>query len=196
MLVVVFLEPICMAYAVVLTAVPEELTAGESVSWSWFDSRFPASDGWVLTYTLVNASVQIQIVAAADGDKHLVEIGKAVSDAYTVGSYEWQAHVDNGTERYQVAVGVIKIVADFADQTSGLDTRTHVKKVLDLLEAAIEGRASKTQLMQMVGGVQVQYMTLDELTKQRDKYAAKYRQEQIRAGQVTPSPTIKPRFTN
>lgn len=184
-----------MAYAVVLTAVPPKLTAGESVSWTWFDSRFPAST-WTLTYSLVSASVQILITATADGDKHLVEIGKATSDAYTVGSYEWQAHVDNGTERYQVAVGVMEIVADFADQTGGIDNRSHVKKVLDALEAVIEGRASKSQLMQMVGGVQVQYMTLTEQTQLRKQYAAEYRREQVRAGQVSPSPTIKPRFTN
>lgn len=166
------------------------------MSWKWSDGDFPASESWELTYTLVKSDAQLQIVATADGDDHLVEVAAATSAAYEVGEYEWQAHVANGTERYQVAVGMLTIVTDFAGQASGFDNRSHAKIVLDALEAAIEGRASKTQMLQMVGGVQVQHMTLREQTAMRDQYAAKYRQEQVRAGKVTPSPTIKPRFTN
>ena len=56
-----------MAFAIVDIAVPDEITAGESASWKFSDTRFPASI-WTLTYTLVNAGGRIQIVAGADGD--------------------------------------------------------------------------------------------------------------------------------
>jgi hypothetical protein len=183
-----------MAYTVVDSDVPDRLVAGESASWKWSDSRFPASASWVLTYTLVNASAKITITGSADGADHLVELAKATTEAYEAGEYDWQAHVSDGTERYRVDAGVIEIVTDFAAATGGHDARSHVKKVLDALEAAIEGRASKTQLEQAVGGVQVRHMTLAEQVKLRDRYAAKYRRELVAAGKAKSRRIIKPRF--
>lgn len=183
-----------MTFAVVLDNIPSEITAGESVSWKWSDSDFPASDSWVLTYTLVNASGQIQITASADDDDHLVEIGSSTSGSYAAGEYEWQAHISNGTERYQVAVGTITIKPDFAEQSSGYDSRSHAKKVIDAIEAAIEGRASKTQMTQMVGSVQVQHMPLADQVKMLGVYRAKYRKELVAEGKAKPNRTIKARF--
>jgi len=184
-----------MAFAIVDIAVPDEITAGESASWKFSDTRFPASI-WTLTYTLVNAGGRIQIVAGADGDDHLVEVAATVSAAYTPGEYDWQAHVSNGTERYQVAAGVVLVVADFATHGSGYDSRGHVKKVLDALEAAIEGRASKVQMSQTVSGVAISYMTLDELVRMRDKYRAKYERELVASGAMQSRRLVRPRFVN
>jgi len=78
--------------------------------------------------------------------------------------------------------------------TSTASGDSHAKKVLDALEAVIEGRASKSQTMQMIGGVQVQHIPLEQLVRLRDKYAAKYRTEQVRAGEVTSNRKIKVRF--
>lgn len=183
-----------MAYTKVLDDIPSELVAGESISWSKTYSDYPASESWVLTYTLIKSDTQIQIVASDDGDDHLVEVATGVTAAYAVGTYDWQAHISNGTERYLMDVGVIKVVTDFATQASGFDSRSHNKIVLDALEAAIEGRASKTQLSQMVGKIQVQHMTLMEQTRLRDQYAARYRNELITAGKIKPRRTIKTRF--
>jgi len=183
-----------MSYVTVLNDIPKKLTAGESVSWSVSLSDYPASDSWELTYTLVKSDTRLQIVAAASGDDHLIEIAIATTAAYDPGEYEFQAHISNGTEKYQVDSGSIEVVTDFATQTTGFDSRSHNKKVLDLLEAAIEGRASKTQMSQKVGGVEVQHMALADLRKERDVYAAKYRKELVAAGTIKPSRTIKTRF--
>lgn len=151
-----------MTYVNVLNDIPAEITAGESVSWLKSLSDYPASDSWVLTYSLVKSDNQIQIVAAADGDDHLIEIPIATSTDYEVGDYAFQAHVSNGTERYQVDSGKIEIVADFAAQGSGYDSRTMLEKQIDALDAAIYGRASKTQLMQTISGMQIQHMDLEK----------------------------------
>src|SRR5574343_305597 len=107
-----------MAFTVVLDEIPAALTAGESVSWKYSNADFPATS-WTLTYTLVNAAGRIQIVATSSGSEHLVEVSSATSAGYTAGEYEWQAHVSNGTERYQIAKGVIEVLVDFATQSSG-----------------------------------------------------------------------------
>lgn len=183
-----------MPYAVVLSQIPKRLTVGESVSWKWSDTDFPATS-WTLTYTLINAGKQLQITATADGSDHLVEVTAGVSANYLPGDYEWQAHVDDGAdERYQVGSGVITIDNDFAANAYGVDNRSHVKKVLDALEASIEGRASKTQVQQTVGGVQIAHISLEDQIRLRDKYHAKYQRELVRQGKATSKRTIKVRF--
>jgi len=183
-----------MSYVTIFDKVPLQITAGDSVSWKISLSDFPASDSWVLTYSLVKSDTKIEITSQADGDDHLVEISFATSAGYTVGEYEWQARISNGTERYQVDSGVVEIVADFASQSTGYDARSHAKIVLDALEAAIEGRASKTQMSQMVGKIQVQHMTLEEQVNLRDRYKAKVRKELVNAGKIKSRRIIKTRF--
>ena len=154
-----------MSYTTVLSNIPSKLTAGESVSWSVTLDDFPASDGWGVTYTLVKSDTRIQIVSTADGISHLIEIPYTTTADYEAGEYRYQAHVSNDVERYQVADGIIKILPDFATKTTGHDARTWVEIAIDALEAAIEGRASKTQLQQSINGIQVQHLSLnDQLT--------------------------------
>ncbi len=184
-----------MTFTTVLDAIPKTITAGESISWRVSLADYPASSSWVLIYTLINADNKITITATADGVYHLIEIDMATSGAYAAGEYEWQAHVSNGVERYKVGGGLIVILVDFAAQAGGYDSRSHVKRILDALEAAMDSRASKTQLTQTVGGVQVQYMTHDQLSKARDEYQRRYDRAQLKAGRKRKR-TIKPRFTS
>lgn len=183
-----------MSYTTVLSNIPAKITAGESVSWSITLGDFPASDGWAVTYTLVKSDAQIQIVSAASGDAHLIEIPFATTAAYDAGEYHYQAHVSNAVERYQVGEGIVEILPDFATKTSGHDGRSHVKKVLDALEAVIENRASKTQMVQEIAGVQIQHMTTDQIITLRDKYFSKYMRECATAGRGKTRRIIKPRF--
>jgi hypothetical protein len=183
-----------LAYTVVGSSVPETITAGESVSWRVRLSAFPADESWVLTYTLVKTGVKISIASTADADAHLVELTAATTGAYTAGTYDWQAHVAKGTERYLVSSGIIQIAPDYATQTSGYDARTHTKKVLDALEAAVEGRASLTQLQQKVGEVQVGHMSLKDQVEMLELYRAKYRKEMVLAGKIKSRRMIKARF--
>ena len=165
-----------MAYASVLSDIPDQITAGESVSWKKSLSDFPASNGWAITYVLVKDGTQITLpVSTADGNTHVIEVPFGTSAGYTAGEYRYAAYVSNGTERYTVDEGNVEIVVDFATQVSGFDARSHLRKVLDLLEATIEGRASKTQLEHEIAGVKIKHMTLDELMNARDRYKARLR---------------------
>ena len=140
-------------------------------------SDYPASGGWTLTYALVNTSNKIAITASADGDGHLVEVAAATTVAYVAGTYDWQAYVTKDPERYQVDSGVMEILPDFAVQTGGYDARSHVKKVLDALEAMIEGKASQDQLSYAIGGRSISKLSPQEVIDWRDAYAQLYRRE-------------------
>lgn len=151
-----------MAYAQVLSAIPSKITAGTSVSWLVSLPSFPASSGWTLTYTLVSPSAQVQVTSTPSGVDHLLEVPLAESATWSPNKYSWQSHVSNGTERYQVDAGAVEILADYADATTGTDTRTWLDKAIEALQAAIAGRASATQLTQSLpNGLQVQHMTLE-----------------------------------
>ncbi len=168
------------------------------MSWITTLPDFPASAGWGLTHTLTNTSGKISFSSSpqAAGDAHLIEISTTSSAVFLPGEYRYQLHVSNGDERYLVETGPLAIVADFAAISDSYDARSHVKKVLDALEASIEGRASKTQVLQTLAGVQIQHMGLDQQIKLRGVYAAKYEQEQIAAGTKRANRIIRPRFRN
>ena len=184
-----------MPYAVVLSEIPSSINAGESLSWKWSHGTFPAPS-WTLVYTLVSAAAQIQITASASGSEHLVEITSTVSAAYDAGEYAWQAHVSKGAEKYKVGEGLVTIGEDLAAFSNGHDTRSHVKKVLDALEASIEKRASKTQLKQSIDGIAIEHMSLSQQIELRDRYAVKYRKELARKNGRSDSRTTVARFVN
>ena len=181
-----------MTHAVVLSSLPARFSAGDSLSWKWSDRRFPA-DTWTLSYVLVKLKTKITITAVSDGTDHLIEVENATTANYQPGEYQWKAYVSNDGERYEVDSGAVEILEDFTVQSHGLDARSHVKKVLDALEAAIEGRASKTQMQQSIGGVQVQHIELSKQIELRDRYAIKYRKEQSGGSARR---TIRSRFVN
>ena len=181
-----------MAYVNTLYKIPKIITVGTSVSWGFFLTDFPASS-WDLTYSLTMPGRSISISAVADGDNFLIELPYADTALYKAGVYDYQAHVDNGEERYLVDSGTVTITDDLSTKTCGNDGRTHTKRVLDAIEAVIENRASKTQLTQSAAGVEVQHMTMEQLISARDKYRVRYLNEQVLAGNKK-ARIIKPRF--
>jgi len=180
-----------MAYKTVLSNIPAKITAGTSVSWLISLPSFPATEGWTLTYTLVSLSVQVQVTSTPSGDDHLFEIPFSESSDYIPGKYAFQTHAANATERYQVDAGEVEIEADFAGSTTGVDTRDWLTVAIEALQASIAGRASKTQMVQLVAGVQIQHMTL------ADQISALERLKSMRAAKVGRwHKTIRSRFKN
>lgn len=161
---------------------PMSVTAGDTVTWKRSLSDYLASAGWVLSYTLVNSAGKITITSTADGDDHLVSVLAATTAAWTAGEYSWQAYVTKGAERYQVDYGALEILPDFAQQTTH-DGRSHVKTVLDSIEAVIEGRATKDQESYSINGRSLARTSVEQLLVFRDRYKAEYARE-VRAERI------------
>ena len=66
-----------MATMAIVTTEPTSITAGDSVAWTRSLSDYPASAGWSLAYTLINAAAKITINASAAGDDHAVSVSAA-----------------------------------------------------------------------------------------------------------------------
>ncbi len=169
-----------MAYTTVLTDIPAKIVAGDSLSWTKSLGDYLASSGWVLTYALVKDGKLIEITGSADGDDHLIELAAATTADYTAGEYKYQAYATSAalSERYKVDEGSVEVRPNFATQATGYDDRTHVKKVLDALEAVILGKASKDQLSYSIAGRSIGRLSPTEIIEWRNEYRALYVREQ------------------
>jgi hypothetical protein len=183
------------------TTEPGTIVAGDRIAWKRSDlnSDYPVAL-YSLKYSarLENAgSTEIEITASESGTDYIVEVGQAVTVTYAAGIYHWQAYIIRTTdsERITIDSGTFEVKTNRDAATT--DPRGHVKKVLDAIEATIEGRASKDQEKYAIAGRELWRTPIPDLIMLRDKYRAEYvretRAERIRNG-LGHSGIIKTRF--
>lgn len=171
---------------------PSDLILGDTIQWTREDltADFPASQ-WTLTYEARSnvASGSIQITASQNGsaETFLISVPAATSANWKAGLYSWAAYVTKGPDRYRVDYGKWKAVRNLATTSSGYDDRSHAKKVVDAIEAVLEGRASEDAASLTAGGKTIQKLSPLELLKFRNHYRQEYarelNRERLRNGQ-------------
>lgn len=174
-----------------LTALPAIITAGDSIAWTLTRDDFPASDGWTLSFVFINASSKIAMSSTADGDRHAIAIEATTTAVYVPGKYTYAGFATNGTVRHTIDRGSIEVYPNLATQTT-YDGRAWYDKAIEALEAAIAGRADKTQMSQVLpNGVQVQHLALKDQIEalQQIKWTKARTEGSCRK-------TITPRFRN
>lgn len=185
--------------ATIPTTEPTEIVSGETVKWTKSLSDYPA-DTWTLTYQFVNAADAQAVTCTASGTDFLATITAAQSAAMTAGDWYWQARVSYSGEVYGVGSGRVTVKPNYAVAgATALDARSHVKKVLDAIEAVMEGKASEDQMSMSIGDRSLSRYSPSELITWRQKYAAEYarevRQERIKLG-LGHSGKVRIRFMN
>lgn len=165
-------------------AAPAKLTAGDTAQWRRDFADYPAAT-WTLHYRLLGKSngEVIEIDGTADGDTHIIDIPAATTADWVAGDYAIVSYVTNadGARHVVSSGGVLTVLADPTTIDEPADTRSHVKKTLDYIEAVIEKRATDAVLERDVDGVVLRYATLQQLTEMRDTYLDLYNQEKARA---------------
>jgi len=154
------------------TIEPQSIIKGDTLKFTKSLPDYPAGT-WILTYTFLGPTKQT-VTAAQSGTDHAVS---ASTTSWTAGDYAYQGKVTNGSETYTVAEGTITVKPSMADLTAGADTRSHVKTVLDSIEAAIEKRATRTDLEVTIAGRTIRHMTPEELIRWHSHYKKLYQQE-------------------
>ncbi len=179
---------------------PTKFHAGESLKWTVSLSDFPASAGWTLRYALVNDSAIYRFDTDASGDDHAVDVPAATTAQWVPGSYHWTAYVDNASgERHVVGDGTVRVLHDVTSSKPS-DTRSHARKVLDAIEAALEKRASQADIDLLRAQFGEQRIERDpaKLIELRDRYRAEVRAEEraaaIERGEDLKPASIKVRF--
>jgi hypothetical protein len=163
------------------TTEPDTLIAGDR--WAW--KRSDLTDYPVASYALKysarlegDGTDEIEISASESGTDYIVEVAAATTANYTAGVYHWQAYItrSSDSERVTIDSGTFEVKPNRDAATD--DPRSHVKKVLDAIDAVIEGRASKDQESYSIEGRSLSRTPLADLVEFREKYAALYAQEQ------------------
>lgn len=147
---------------------PLEVAAGDTSIWTRSFSDYPASDGWVLKYAFRGPAV-VNLTATAAGSSHKTTISGAT---FTLsGTYTVQGYVEKDSERYTVYSGKLKVTPNLAAISSGTyDGRSHAQKVVDAIEAVIEGRASRDQQEMWIDGEKLVRTPVADLLTLRDRY--------------------------
>lgn len=159
------------------TTEPTVITAGDTVSWTKTLAQYPANDGWVLSYTLINAQQKISITSTASGVDYLLAKTAAETASWAAGNYDWQSKVAKSGEVYTVEQGKITINQSFESQTT-YDNRSHAQYVLSAIESVLEGRATSATMEYEIAGRKMKHISHEELYSMRSKYKAEVMREQ------------------
>jgi hypothetical protein len=180
--------------APISTTEPTALPAGDTAKWRRTYTPWLASDGWALTYTLVNANNRITFAATADGDAHLVNVPTATTAAWAPGTYAWRAQASKAGEVYTAATGSIDILPAWG---TAADARSHAAKVLANIEAYLENAANLAAAEYEIAGRSLKRHSLPELLALRDRYRMEVAREsaaQRAAAGLAPRGRIAVRF--
>ncbi len=157
---------------------PSQIVAGDRIAWKRTDlgtDYNPTS--YALTYSARledGGTTEIAITASESSLDYIVEVAAATSAAYTVGVYHWQAYItrSSDSERITIDNGTWEVLTNRDAATT--DPRSHVEKVIDAIEAVIEGRASQDQAGYSIAGRSLSRTPIPELLVLRDRYRAEY----------------------
>ena len=160
---------------------PAEIVAGVTLEIPVTLTAYPASD-WTLTVALRGPHAHpLDLTAVADGDTHVIRATAAETSDYHVDPYYYSMRVTDGTDVIEVDSGQTRILPDLASLTGAYDGRSHVQRVLDAIEAVIEGRATIDQQSYSIGNRTLARTPIGDLLSLRTKYRDELRREQAAA---------------
>lgn len=179
-------------------SIPKLIRAGDTLDWTDTVSDYPASDSYTLKYVLAASNI-ITIEGVASGSDYDFDVAATETAKWVPGIYSYQAYVTDGTKEFTVETGSLEVLVNLRVQKPGYDGRSHIKTVLDALEATIEGRATKQHSSISIAGRAISLLSPAELRKEYLHYKHLYRREQeaerIAAG-LDAKNKIVTRFTN
>lgn len=151
------------------------------MTWQW--RREDLTDYPPGTYTLKYvfsgpAGASFNFSATADAGAYAINVAATTTASFAPGVWRGAGYVDDGSgHKIEVWRGTLNVLPSL---TSG-DARTHVRKVLDAVEAVIESRASHSDLrteIQTAGGMRrLDSFTPAQLLVLRDAYLRYWAQE-------------------
>ena len=162
---------------------PQQATAGDTIAWAVSDSRYPASQGWALSYVFQVQGVALTVPGTTDdaGEGWRMRIPPATSAGWPCGAVHWQAFVANSEDRHTLATGQIQIAPNLATTAAGTDLRSHAARTLAAIEAKLEGRSGSGIDEYEIAGRRMKYISIPDLLRLRDRYRAEVAAEQAGA---------------
>lgn len=161
----------------------DRITAGDSLNFVTQLPDYPASDGWVLTYTLVPRSAgasRILLSSQAEGDDHRLQASSITTAGWVAGQYSWVASVARGSERYTLAQGAVEVLPDPAS-ASVLDTRSQARVALDNINAYLANASNLTAAKYSIAGRSLDRHPMSELLRLKSHFQVEVAREDAAA---------------
>lgn len=143
------------------------ITSGLTLNVRMQCDEYPAPE-WSLS-ALLRGPDQIDIVASVD---HVFSVKAATTSGWTAGLYNVSVRATLADDVLEIEAGQLTITADLASAPAGKDQRGHARKVLDNIQAVLEGRASKDQSSYTINGRTLVRTPMADLLLLRDRYKA------------------------
>lgn len=155
--------------------VPGRLTAGDTliVRSTALLAAYPSADGYGVSWLFAPASggAVTTIAAVLDVDAWKMTVPAATSAAWAAGRWRWSVRISGpGGFAQTVDQDLLTVLVNPA--TGSTDARSAAQRALDVIDAALEGRASSTALeYEFPDGRRVRHMTHADLLVLRKHYA-------------------------
>lgn len=162
---------------------PDRLVTGDRFAWQRPDlvTDYPLAD-YTMTYHFSQDSGgggthHFTLSSTEANDNYYFEKPSSETTNLVAGDWKWQLYAirTSDSERVTLDYGITKFSLGELDTNN--DLRSHAKKVLDAIEAVIEGRATIDQSSFSLGGRSLSRLSVDELMTFRDRYHAEYLKE-------------------
>jgi hypothetical protein len=163
--------------------IPQQITAGDSLTWTDGAIDGASSGFWTLAYVL-RGSVGLTLTAAASGDGWLTTLTRTQSQTLVPGSYSWQATITNGDQRRTLGSGTITVLADLAysGTASAYDGRSQSEQDLEAVRAAMRAQVSGGAVQEYsIGSRSLKKMAMADLIALESKLKADVARDKRRA---------------
>ena len=160
--------------------VPAELRAGVPITIEL--SRADVPEGWTARLALAGP-MALSIDVAADAEGATLTASAQLTASWSPGRYQYQLRAiepDDGAV-IELEAGKVSVLADVSLLADGHDARSHAERVLDAIEATIEGRATSDQESYAIAGRSLSRTPLGELVRLRSQYRAEVAREKAAA---------------
>lgn len=180
---------------------PTTIIAGDLTQWRKEDYAVYALGGahsLVYTFRPAGGGPHVDVTATVSGSEFRVAMLGSVTDTMPPGRWYWSAYLVRTSDSSRVQVDDGEVIVEANRQTNAADTRSHARRTLDAIEAAIEGRATDTVQSYTIGGRQINKMDAKELMTWRNYYRNEVQAEEDanrRANGLASRNTILARFT-
>lgn len=171
--------------------IADRVIAGDSIALSETDAaaNYPVGQGWTLQYVFAReqggaAPATQSLDANGEG-----AVAAAVTAAWAPGRWIWSLLATKGSSvRVTIGLGGFTVAPNPLAATAA-DTRSQARRTLDAIDAAIENRASATDLkVTLSDGRAIERIPHSELLKLREVYARKVSAEERAAGGARSQP--------
>lgn len=153
--------------------IPDSITAGTTLSFTVALTAYPPPD-WSLSLLLRGPQAH-DLTSTQDGTLHAFGVSAVDSAGWPPGAYWYSLRATDGAEVHEVETGTLNVAADLAAVSTDYDGRSHAEKVLEAIEAVIEGRATKDQDSYRINNRELRRTPISQLLKLRDVYRQEVR---------------------